>query len=42
VPVTGYPHKNGQMEEIAGLVASLPARRRKLIESKNASALCCV
>lgn len=36
---TDYPHKNVQMEEIAGLMASLPARDRELIESKNASAL---
>ncbi|MFF5989393.1 amidohydrolase family protein [Prauserella flavalba] len=34
-----YPHKNGRMEEIAGLVGGLPAHDRELIESKNASAL---
>jgi aminocarboxymuconate-semialdehyde decarboxylase len=34
-----YPHKNGQMEEIAGLVASLPGPDRELIESKNATEL---
>jgi aminocarboxymuconate-semialdehyde decarboxylase len=36
---TDYPHKNGQMEEIADLVASLPACDRELVESKNAAAL---
>lgn len=36
---TDYPHKNGQMEEIAGLVASLPGPDRALVESKNAAAL---
>jgi aminocarboxymuconate-semialdehyde decarboxylase len=34
-----YPHKNGQMEEIAGLVASLPGPDRELIQSENAAAL---
>jgi aminocarboxymuconate-semialdehyde decarboxylase len=36
---TDYPHKNGQMEEIAGLVGSLPGPDRELIESKNATEL---
>jgi aminocarboxymuconate-semialdehyde decarboxylase len=32
-----YPHKNGQMEEIAGLIASLPGPDRALVESGNAA-----
>jgi aminocarboxymuconate-semialdehyde decarboxylase len=36
---TDYPHKNGQMKEIADLVASLPGPDRELVESKNAAAL---
>jgi aminocarboxymuconate-semialdehyde decarboxylase len=34
-----YPHKNGQMEEISDLVATLPAADRELVASKNAAAL---